>query len=247
MFIGHGSPMNAIENNEYTRVWRNLGERFKPQAIIVISGHWFTDGIRTQSVMEPEKINDMYGFPEELYQLRYPVSGDKDLTEQLLKLLPGTQIDDTWGIDHGAWSILVHMYPEADVPVVQLSVNREASPAIQYEVGQKLKDLRDQGYMIIGSGNVVHNLREMDFRSSDPRPWAKSFDDHVESWIQEGLYEKVIDYLSFGQEAKASVPTPEHFYPLLSILGAAEDNDQLEVFNKAVELGSVSMTSYLFY
>ena len=247
IFIGHGSPMNAIEHNQYTETWAKLGRRFKPKAILMISAHWFTEGVLTQNEEQPKKINDMYGFPEALYTLSYPVEGDAALTESLISILgDAVTISDGWGSDHGSWSVLVHMYPEHNIPVVQLSVNRRGTPREQYEIGKKISHLRDEGYMVIGSGNVVHNLGQIRWDMNGALPWAESFDDAIEDAIRNEAYEDVINYHQYGEPAYLSVPTPDHFFPLLSVLGAASPDDQLTVFNKGYEYGSLSMTGYLF-
>lgn len=246
IFIGHGSPMSAIENNAFTNEWKKLGEQFKPKAILVISAHWFTEGTKTQDDISPNKINDMYGFPQELYTMTYPVQGDKTLTQEIKNVLgKSVVIDNSWGIDHGTWSVLVHMYPEANIPVVQLSVDRTISPQDHFNIGQSIAGLRDQGYMIIGSGNVVHNLRMMS-QGNTKSPWAESFDNYIEEAVVNRDFDKCIHYLGFGDAARESVPTPEHFYPLLSILGASNAEDTITVFNKAIEFSCVSMTGYLF-
>lgn len=247
IFVGHGSPMNAILNNEYTENWAKIGREFKPKAILMISAHWYTDQTLTQNQENPEKTNDMYGFPEALYTMTYPVHGDSILTERIQSTLgEAVTIDNSWGIDHGAWSVLVHMYPKADVPIVQVSVHKGKSPEEQFELGIKLKGLRDEGYMIIASGNVVHNLGRLNPNLDGAYPWASEFDDYIEEAIMSGAYDKCIQYLEFGEAARLSVPTPDHYYPLLNLLGAVVAEDCVTVFNKGYDLGSVSMTSYLF-
>jgi 4,5-DOPA dioxygenase extradiol len=242
MFIGHGSPMNAIEDNVYSNEWKCIGKLYKPKGILMISAHWETAGTRIQSAKFPKKIDDMYGFPKELYDLKYPVSGDEYLTKRVIELT-GADIDDNWGIDHGAWSILVHMFPDADVPVVQMSVNKELSNQEKYDLGNKLRVLREDGYMIIGSGNVVHSFKYMNM-SGKSADFAITFDDAIEEAIKSGNQEKCIDYEKLSG-AFESVPTSEHYDPLLYILGAAED-DVIEIFNKDIVYGAFSMTSYIF-
>lgn len=242
MFIGHGSPMNAIENNEFTEQWQLIGKRYEPKGILMISAHWETIGTRVQSVKYPKKIDDMSGFPRELYDLKYPVSGDAYLTKRVIELT-GADIDDNWGIDHGAWSILVHMFPDADVPVVQMSVNKNLSNQEKYELGKKLSILRKEGYMILGSGNVVHSFKHMKM-SGEAEDFAIAFDDAVEQAILSNDFYKCIDYENLSG-AFESVPTSEHYDPLLYVLGASED-DVIEVFNKKIVYGAFSMTSYIF-
>lgn len=239
--------MLAIEENDYTKMWETIGQNYRPKAILVISAHWFTSGNKTQDTPEPEKINDMYGFPKELYEVSYPVKGHKTLTDEVCALLgDSVTIDNNWGIDHGSWAVLVHMYAKADIPVVQLSVDKTKSPQEQFEVGKKIRSLRDHGYMILGSGNVVHNLRMLDFYAKEPFEWAEVFDDYVEKAIRDRAYERCIDYRSLGEAARLSVPTTDHYYPLLNVLGAIQQDDELTVFNKGYDLGSLSMTGYIF-
>lgn len=247
IFVGHGSPMMAIEENTYTEQWKQIGQQFKPKAILVISAHWYTNGNRVQDEEKPRKINDMYGFPEALYKMEYPVTGDQLLTKELQELLDkDLVVDNSWGIDHGSWAVLVHMYPRGDIPIVQLSLDRSKNPQEQYLIGQKISALRDKGYMILGSGNVVHNLGLIDPSLKEPYLWASSFDDHIEKAIRERKYEVCVNYLEFGEPARLSAPTPEHYYPLLNVLGAVREQDELSVFNKGYDMGSLSMTGYVF-
>lgn len=243
LFLGHGSPMNAIEDNAYTLNWSSLGQTYKPKGILMISAHWETDGTKIQTTSKPKKIDDMYGFPKALYDLDYPVSGDLDLSHQVMDLV-GAEADDSWGIDHGAWSILVHMYPDADIPVVQMSVDKNLSPKEKFQMGKKLSGLRDQGYMIIGSGNVVHSFKNADMSIKGALPFARTFDETVEELILNQAYEELFSYKSI-EGADKSFETTEHFDPLLYILGASE-GDEVEVFNKDYDYGAFSMTSYKF-
>lgn len=248
IFVGHGTPMNAIEHNQFTKEWEKIGQKFKPKAIIMISAHWFTQGTLTQDNKNPEKINDMYGFPDELYTMDYPAVGMKVLTKEIVKSLgESVTVDRNRGIDHGAWSVLVHMYPKADIPVVQLSVDRTKTPQEQFEIGKKITHLREHGYMIIASGNVVHNLGRLNPEANKPHPWASSFDDYIEAAIRRNDFDKCINYLEFGEAANLSVPSPDHYYPLLNILGAVRSDDQVTIFNKGYDMGGLSMTGYLFY
>jgi len=247
LFIGHGSPMNAIEVNNYTNEWKRIGALYQPKAILIISAHWYERHLYIQSDKTPQKINDMYGFPNQLYDLVYNVQGNEELTESVRsKLGERVSVNDRWGIDHGAWSVLVHMYPKADVPVVQLSINESLSPQEQFKVGEQLKSLREEGYMIIASGNIVHNLSRMRFGMDQPYPWAQTFDDYIEKQITSFQFEGCISYQDLSGVASLSVPTPDHYYPLLVLLGCVTENDNVTVFNKGFDLGSVSMTSYLF-
>lgn len=246
IFSGHGSPMVAIENNEITQTMNAIGDSIeKPKAILAISAHWYTDHTSIQSVAHPKQIYDMYGFPKELYELQYPVSGSAPLTESVRSLL-GTEvtIDDTWGIDHGTWSVLVHMFPKADIPVVQLSVNRHLDPQQSYALGQKLEPLRDQGYLIFGSGNVVHNLGRVEWDNPDGTEMTHRFNDAITYAVESHDHASIIHY-DILPDAAYAVPTPDHFLPLLYCLGAA-GNDPVTVFNNVCNLGSMAMTGYVF-
>lgn len=247
IFLGHGTPMNAIENNKYSYNWAKLGRMFKPSSILMISAHWFTEGLKTQSAMHPEKINDMYGFPKELYETEYPVEGNPELTERIGSIFGDeVVVDDSWGIDHGAWSVLLHMYPKADVPVVQLSVNKTAEHGHLLEIGMKLSDLRDEGVMIIGSGNIVHNLRMINPRMEKGYEWAERFDKDIKAAVKEHHFFDCINYSKFRMAAEMSVPTPDHFLPLIYVLGAVRQDDKLSIFNEGSTMGGMSMTSFLF-
>ncbi len=246
IFVGHGSPMNAIEDNKYSNTWKKIGKRFQPKAILMISAHWYVNKTATQDAADPNQIYDMYGFPDELFQLKYSARGDKKLTATVLEELgDSVVIDNSWGIDHGAWSVLVHMYPDASIPVVQLSVNRSKSPQEQYDLGVKLAHLRELGYMIIASGNIVHNLRLVNFGQNEPFDWAIRFDDYIEKAITAREFDKCISY-TLEPSSKLAVPTPDHYYPLLTMLGTTGKDDQITVFNKGYEYGSLSMTGYIF-
>ncbi|MBP6492137.1 MAG: 4,5-DOPA dioxygenase extradiol [Clostridia bacterium] len=248
LFVGHGSPMNAIEDNEYSKQWSELGNQItKPEAILAVSAHWYTHGIFTSDVSDPKLVYDMYGFPEELYQVKYDVKGSPevaDLTKDLIG--DSVKVDNSWGIDHGAWSVLKHIYPNADIPVVQLSIDGNSSAASHYRLGQKIASLRESGVMILGSGNVVHNLGRVNWGMKGGYDWAMEFDNYIKSSILAGNHEDVIHYENAGASARPAFPTPEHFYPLLYVLGASDPEDKITVFNDSCTLGSMSMTGYLF-
>lgn len=247
IFVGHGTPMNAIEQNAFTASWRTLGEAIRPKAILMVSAHWFTKGTWTQDEKQPKVINDMYGFPKPLYEVNYQVNGDIALTNRIRECLGGTvDINNSWGIDHGAWSVLVHMFPKRDVPVVQLSVDALKAPEAHFEIGRKLSALRDEGYLIMGSGNIVHNLRKVNFHKADGEDWADAFDLKIRDAIVAGDYDKCLNYRQLGDIAELAVPTTDHYDPLLYCLGAARASDTVEVFNEARVMGSLSMTSYIF-
>jgi len=248
VFVGHGSPMNAIEDNQYSRSWTELGKKFEsPKAILSVSAHWFTRGTKVNDSKTPAMIYDMYGFPDELYQLKYPAPGSPELAYQVRDLVGDfVTIDNNWGIDHGSWSVLHRVFPNADIPIVQLSVNAMLSPAEHFEIGQKLRPLRDEGVLIFGSGNVVHNLSRVDWRMNEGQPWAQEFDQYIFRAIQRGAFADVIYYTKAGESSQLAVPSMEHFVPLLYVLGASDDNDEVQSFNDDCTLGSMSMTSYLF-
>jgi 4,5-DOPA dioxygenase extradiol len=249
VFVGHGSPMNAIEQNSYTKTWRDMAKRIpKPASILSISAHWYTSGTRIMNEEKPKTIHDMYGFPQELYEVLYHAPGNPKLAEHVKKMITRPSVfDNSWGIDHGTWSVLVHMYPERDIPVFQISVDAAAPPEVHYQLGQELKALRNQGVLLFGSGNIVHNLRLIDWGMLDKGfDWAYQFDDYIKENIENRHDEKVANYHSLGETARLAVPTPDHFNPLLYILGAADQDDQISVYNHSCTMGSMSMTSYLF-
>lgn len=248
VFVGHGSPMNAIEDNAYSRAWSALGKALtKPSAILSISAHWFTRGTKVNDSSAPEMVYDMYGFPEELYQVRYPAPGATETARRTKELLgDSVSIDNSWGIDHGTWSVLRRMYPNADIPLFQLSVNALLSPAEHFALGQKLKPLRDEGVLIFASGNIVHNLARIDWRLADGYPWAAEFDQYILRAVRDDRPQDVIAYSNAGDPALLAVPSMDHFAPLLYALGVRQPEDTLSVFNADCSLGSMSMTSYLF-
>lgn len=248
LFVGHGSPMNAIEDNEYSRSWSALGKLLpKPSAILSVSAHWFTRGTKVNDSPSPAMIYDMYGFPEELYQLKYPAPGSPELAYRVKALIgEHVSIDNNWGIDHGTWSVLNRVYPKADVPIVQLSVNAMLTPEEHYIIGQKLKPLRDEGVLVFGSGNVVHNLARVDWRMNEGQPWAHEFDRYIEDAIFRKDNDAVLHFDRAGQSAELSVPTMDHFAPLLYVLGASDENDVVSTLNADCTLGSMCMASYLF-
>ena len=249
LFVGHGSPMNAIEDNSYTRTWRDLAERIpKPKVILSVSAHWYTRGTRIMNQENPKTIYDMYGFPRELYEVTYNVSGSPSVAKASRELISReTEYDNSWGIDHGTWSVLVHMYPERDIPVFQISVDADAPPETHYKIGKELRALREQGVLIFGTGNVVHNLRMVDWsREGQGLDWAYEFDEYIQGNIINKNHNSILKYKELGNTAKLAVPTPDHFYPLLYALGASDEDDKISVYNKSCELGSLSMTAYLW-
>lgn len=248
IFIGHGSPMNAIENNEYTKTWKKIADSIpKPVAILCISAHWTTRGTKISTSENPKTIHDFYGFPKELFDLEYKANGAPEIAQRAIQLLAGIAVEDnSWGIDHGTWSVLHRMYPQADIPVFQMSIDMQASPKELFEIGKTIKALRENNILIMGSGNVVHNLGRMNYSMLDGFDWANKFDDYIQAMIEERNFESIFEYKKLGDTASFSVPTTEHFYPLLFILGATDQSDKLTVYNKGFVAGSLSMTCYVF-
>lgn len=247
LFIGHGSPLNALEDNEYTRNWKRIAAALpKPAAILAVSAHWYTDGTRINDARHPKTIYDMYGFPKELYEISYPAPGAPELAHHTRSLIQtGVAIDNNWGYDHGAWVVLHGMYPQADIPVSQLSVDANAGAAAHFEIGKRLAPLREKGVLILGSGNIVHNLSRVNFSMDGGYGWAGEFDNYIKDRIMQGAYRDVMDYRQAGPAAALAVPTPDHFDPLLYILGAADGADQVAVLNDSCIYGSLSMTCYI--
>lgn len=246
LFVGHGSPMNAIEDNEYTKEWINISKKIpEPKGIIAISAHWYTRGTRITSAKNPKTIYDMYGFPRELYEIEYNAGTNEELIGEIKKVENSITEDSEWGYDHGVWSILHKMYPNRNIPVVEMSVDGLKTAQEHFDLGKKLHRLRNEGYLIMASGNVVHNLGLVNFESEDGYAWAKAFDDEVKNAIVSRDFKKLLDYRLLSNKAKA-FSSDEHFLPLLYILGASSEEDKLTVFNEKTTMGSLSMTSYLF-
>lgn len=245
IFYGHGSPMNALDDNVYTRVWQSFAERFaRPKAILAISAHWTTQGTQITAMPAPRTIHDFGGFPQALFDVRYPAPGDPSLAARIAEILAplAVKMDHDWGLDHGTWSVLIKTYPQADIPVIQLSLDMTKGAAQHFAIGQKLANLRDEGVMIIASGNVVHNLSRMNPHSSG-YDWALRFNSVMRAAIVAGQFDQVVDYLSFGSDASLSVPTSEHFLPLLYVLGARLADEPIDIVAEGIELGAISMMS----
>jgi len=250
LFVGHGSPMNAIEDNEFTEGFKKVVAGIeKPKAIVCISAHWFTDGTLDTGMERPKTIHDFYGFPEELYKIEYPAAGNPELAKEIKTILSptGVGLDNDWGLDHGTWSVLRHMYPEADIPVVQISIDYNQPARYHFNLAKKLSPLREQGILIVGSGNIVHNLGLIDFDNIKTRDfgfdWAKKARTFVNECILNENFGPLLDYKNSGQELNLAIPTPEHFLPLIYILGLKEKTEKVEIFNDTLVGGSLSMTS----
>lgn len=247
IFVGHGSPMNAIENNIYTQAWEALGQRFPaPKAILMISAHWMTRGVAVTAMKQPQTIHDFGGFPQALFDIQYPAPGDPALAQHIAQHLAPLPVvlDQQWGLDHGTWSVLVKMYPYAQIPVIQLSLDLTQPASWHFELGQRLAALRDEGIMLMASGNVVHNLRRMAFQSPG-FDWAHRFNNVMRKAILEDDTEKLVNYQQFGQDAALSVPTSEHFLPLLYVMGSKNGHDKTEIVVDGMDLGAISMMTVL--
>jgi 4,5-DOPA dioxygenase extradiol len=250
IFSGHGSPMIALEDNELTKKMNEAGDTViemhgKPKAILSVSAHWYTHGTLVQKEENPGQIYDMYGFPKELYDVKYPVKRSEELSDSVLTLLKDkVSVNNSWGIDHGTWTVLVHMFPKHDIPVVQLSVNGDLKAEDHYEIGKKLSALREEGYLIFASGNVVHNLGRVEWDNPNGTKQADAFD----AWIKDAvLNHRTDDLIHYEKhpDSRYAVPTPDHYLPLLYAYGAGE-GDAVQVFNNIRNLGSMAMTGYVF-
>lgn len=254
LFIGHGSPMNAIENNEFSMYWERLGQSLpKPKAIVVVSAHWLTRGTFVTAAQQPVTIHDFGGFPQELFDVQYPCVGSPSLALETQQIIASTDVheDLEWGLDHGSWSILRRMYPNANIPVIQLSIDYYQSGDFHYKIGQEIAALRDKGVLVIGSGNIVHNLRQVDWarigEDNYGYDWAKESNSLITQSVLERDNKSLINYRLMGEATHLAVPTPDHYYPLLYVLGASNSKDQITIFNDKFVGGSLSMTSYIFH
>jgi 4,5-DOPA dioxygenase extradiol len=248
LFLGHGNPMNAIETNAYTEAWRALGRSLpRPRAVLAVSAHWYVPGARVTAVGAPRTIHDFGGFPRELYEVRYPAPGDRALAARVVELLAPTPVqrDEEWGLDHGTWSVLRHVYPEADVPVVQLAIDDTQTAAYHHEVGRRLQPLRDEGVLVVGSGNVVHNLHAYGWGrpSMEPFDWALRFETQARDLLARGEHAPLVAYEGLGRDAHLSAPTPDHFLPLLYVMGLRRPDDAVSFPVTGWDGGSISMLS----
>jgi len=248
VFFGHGNPMNAITANAYTEGWRRIGAQTpKPKAILSISAHWYVPETAVTVSAAPRTIHDFGGFPPELYRVQYPAPGDAQLAKRVQQLLAPMPVvlDNTWGLDHGTWSVLVHAYPKADIPVVQLSINETQPASFHFEIGQKLAPLRVEGILVIGSGNLVHNLHAYAWGRQVPEPydWAVKFERKARQLMLAGDFKPLVNYDGLGPEAVLSIPTPDHYLPLLYVLATRQQGENLTFPVEGVDGGSVSMLS----
>jgi 4,5-DOPA dioxygenase extradiol len=247
IFFGHGNPMNAIGENPYAKKWNAIGRGLpKPKAVLAISAHWYVEQTAVTAASAPRTIHDFGGFPRELYEVKYSAPGDPQLAQRVGDLLAGdvcVAMDDRWGFDHGTWSVLIHVFPNADVPIVQLSIDETQPPHFHYEIGKRLGRLRDEGVLIMGSGNIVHNLHTFAWgrHPVEPFDWAQRFEARVRELLLARDDVPLVDYERLGRDALLSVPTPDHYLPLLYVLGARRDSDTLTFPVEGIDGGSVSM------
>ncbi len=250
LFLGHGSPMNAIEENQFVSGFRQIAKTIEtPTAILCISAHWFTNGTKVTAMEMPKTIHDFGGFPQELFDVQYPAKGSPSLAHETKELLLPTsvELDQHWGLDHGAWSVIKHLYPAANIPVIQLSIDYTKPAQYHYELAQKLQVLRNKGILIIGSGNIVHNLRRVDFQNFNKEDygfdWAIEARAKINQHLTSGDFQPLIDYDKQGTAFQLAIPTPEHYLPLLYSLGLKQKDETLSLFNDKLVAGSLSMTS----
>ena len=250
LFVGHGSPMNAIEENEFVEGWRNLGKTIpRPKAILVVSAHWETKGTFVTAVPKPQTIHDFGGFPKALFDVQYPAPGSPELAHETKRIITKTTVglDEKWGLDHGAWSVIRRIYPEADIPVIEFSLDYTQGPQYHYELGKQLAALRNKGVLIIGSGNLVHNLRMVAWdKMNEPEygfDWAIQANDKFKQLIKSGNHKDLINYTALGREVQLAIPTPDHYLPLLYTLALKEENEAVSFFNDKPVMGSLTMTS----
>ena len=251
IFFGHGNPMNALLKNDWTETWAGIGRTIEtPRAILCVSAHWYLPATLVTAMTVPRTIHDFGGFPRELFQVQYPAPGNPELAQQVRELLKPIDagLDHEWGLDHGTWSVLCHVFPNANVPIVQLSIDETQPPHFHFELGKRLRPLRDEGILIAGSGNLVHNLHTYAWGKHMPEPydWAVRFEKTARELMQNGDFEPLINYETLGRDALLSIPTPDHYLPLLYILGAARPNDRLSFPVEGVDGGSISMLAISF-
>ena len=251
IFFGHGNPLNALAENDYTRAWAGIGEQLpRPKAILSVSAHWYVPASAVTASAKPRTIHDFGGFPRELYQFEYPAPGSPELAGRVREMLGPTSVkfDERWGLDHGTWSVLCHVFPQADIPVVQLSIDETQPPEYHYEIGKRLAPLRDEGVLIIGSGNLVHNLHTYAWGSHkvEPFDWAIRFEQQARELLLKGDHAPLIGYEALGRDAKLSAPTPEHYLPLIYVIGVSREGEPVTFPVEGVDGGSVSMLTVQF-
>ncbi len=250
LFVGHGSPMYAIEENEFVQTWRDMGDTLPvPKAVICISAHWETRGTQVTVMQEPKTIHDFGGFPRELYEINYPAPGNPELAKEAINLIKSSSVlpDEKWGLDHGTWSVIRRIYPKADIPVIQLSLDYNKSPKQHYELAKELVSLRDKGVLIIGSGNIVHNLRQVAWDKPDDQEygydWAIEANETVKKLILENKHNELINYQSLGKAVQMAAPSADHYLPLLYALALKKEDEEVSFFNDKAVMGSLTMTS----
>ena len=251
LFVGHGNPLNALQENDWTRAWAALGATLpRPRAVLSISAHWYVGETAVTAMAAPRTIHDFGGFPRELYEVRYPAAGDPSLARRVQELLAPLAVspNESWGLDHGTWAVLRHVFPGAEVPVVQLSIDETRPPSFHYELGTKLRRLREENILLIGSGDVVHNLHAYAWgrHPQEPYDWALRFEREVRQALTAGDHARIVDYESLGPDALLAVPTPEHFLPLLYVLGASTAEERITFPVEGMDGGSVSMLAVQF-
>lgn len=251
IFFGHGNPMNAVSKNAYTEGWRAIGRSIpRPEAVLAISAHWYIPGCGVTVDTAPKTIHDFGGFPRELYAVQYPAPGSPDLARRVTNLLSPLEVplDDEWGLDHGTWSILTHIFPHADIPVVQLAIDERQPPRFHYELGKRLAPLREEGILVIGSGNLVHNLHSYAWGRDgvNAYDWAARFEQRVRDLLLAGDDASLVAYDKLGRDAMLSIPTPDHYLPLLYVLGLRRSDDPVSFPVEGVDGGSVSMLTIRF-
>lgn len=252
LFLGHGSPMNAIEENEFVQGFRNIGKEIqRPTAILIISAHWETRGTYVTAMDQPKTIHDFGGFPKELFDVQYPAPGSPELAKETQSLITSTTVglDDKWGLDHGAWSVIKHLYPKADVPIIQMSLDYLQGPQYHYDLAKEIKSLREKGVLIVGSGNMVHNLGMVEWRRLNETfgyDWAIETNEKMKNFILNNDHTSLINYQKQGKPFQLAIPSPEHYLPLIYTLALKEEKDNIQFFNDKAVAGSLTMTSVKF-
>jgi len=246
IFFGHGNPMNALSRNAYTEGWASIGKSIsRPKAVLAISAHWYVPATAVTTNLAPPTIHDFGGFPQELYQVQYPAPGSPELARRVKDILSPVLValDESWGLDHGTWAVLCHVFPDADIPVVQLSIDETQPPQFHYEIGKRLAPLREEGVLIVGSGNIVHNLHAYAWGRHGMKPfdWAVRYEKHARELLLKGDDDLLIAYEKLGQDAMLSIPTPDHYLPLLYVMGARKEGEKVSFPVEGVDGGSVSM------